>query len=100
MVPIDEAIAENEGEEVVTAVLSHEVEEKALYFEVQWENGTTSSNCPLDDFVDADDERTNLAVASYAKAHGLDLKPFLDVLLPILRGQRDLMSLSVSDEDD
>jgi hypothetical protein len=37
----------NEGEMVVTAVSAYLVEDDALYFDVHWDNGTTSEE-PLD----------------------------------------------------
>jgi hypothetical protein len=77
----------NEGEMVVTAVSAYLVEDDALYFDVHWDNGTTSEE-PLEALVDADGT-VNTKLVEYANAQELDLTPYLDILLPIIRGERD-----------
>jgi hypothetical protein len=84
---VNDAIAENEGEDVVEAVLDHEVEDGALNFGVAWDDGSTTTQ-PLDDFVDTDGT-VNIKVIEYAKLYGLDLQPYVDLVVHIMNGRRD-----------
>jgi hypothetical protein len=61
----DLAIRLNEGEQFVEAIISHEEEDGALYFEVAWTSGSKSEE-PLENLVDISAEWTvNSALEPY-----------------------------------
>lgn len=82
------AIAQNEGEVEVDSVLSHLFDDGIPQFEVLWVDGDTTHE-PLDSFVDASDGAVNAKVLAYAASCQLDLGPAVELLLLILRGERD-----------
>ena len=86
--------AQHEGEQFVEAVVSHEEEDEALYFDVIWTNGSKTEE-PLENLVDTDDWSVNQALVDYASSVGLNLEPFFKVLKEIFNyddGQQKMMS--------
>lgn len=93
---MDTAIGENEGEEEVLVVSSHEEDDGALYFEVAWVDGAQTEE-PLENLLDSDG-RVNDKLMVYAEMCGLDLAPYVEVVLRILQGQKDIVSSADEDE--
>ena len=70
-------------------VISHEIEDGMPYFETEWINGDVSIE-PLDSFVDTDGVVNGKVLAYAAELDPvLDLQLFVDLLVSILRGERD-----------
>ena len=82
------AIAENEGEVEVEAVLSHVIDDGMPQFQVLWVDGDKTEE-PLDSFVDPSDGAVNVKLVAYAAACQLNLDPYLELLVHIMRGQYD-----------
>jgi hypothetical protein len=87
MVDIDNAL----GDEEILAVLSHEVEDEALYFQVSWMSGETSEE-PLENLIEPaigkkKEAVVNIKLKAYAAAVHLDLAPFIKVMVAIWQGK-------------
>lgn len=93
---VDTAIGENEGEEEVLLVSSHEEDDGALYFDVAWVDGAQTEE-PLENLLDSDG-RINNKLMAYAELCGLDLAPYVEVVLRILQGQKDIVFSADEDE--
>ena len=84
------------------AVISHEVEDEALYFKVSWMSGEMSEE-PLENLIEPaigkKEAVVNIKLKAYATAVSLDLAPFIKVMVAIWQG-KELTESSESDEYD
>ena len=91
-IDVDDAIAENEGEVVVEAIRSHELEDEALYFVVIFDDGE-EQECGLEDLMDKDGT-VNTKLLAYCAAANLDLAPYAAQMQQILSGKETFTDLN------
>ena len=85
MILVDTAVRLQEGEVLVVAVLTHEIDEDALgvQFQIEWSDGDTTWQ-RLESLVDLDDDDApivNDKVLTYTTVMVLDMKRYLQTLV-------------------